>query len=75
MIKENGMKEFYSKLIRLTLPIAMQSLLLASVAAADAFMLGRIEQNAMAAVSLATQIQFIQNMLISAAIQAGAINT
>ena len=42
---------FYKKLMRLTLPIALQSLLLASVAAADAFMLGRIEQNAMAAVS------------------------
>ena len=64
---------FYKKLMRLTLPIALQSLLLASVAAADAFMLGRIEQNAMAAVSLATQIQFVQNMIISAAIGAGSI--
>lgn len=61
-----GDKIFYSKLWKLTLPIAVQSLMLASVAAADAIMLGRVEQNAMAAVSLATQIQFIQNMVLGA---------
>ena len=55
-------KEFYNKLVRLTLPIAFQSLMLAAVAAADAVMLGRIEQDQMAAVSLATQIQFLQNI-------------
>ncbi len=66
-------KEFYNKLLRLTLPIAFQSLMLAAVAAADAVMLGRIEQNQMAAVSLATQIQFIQNMVLTAATAAGAI--
>ncbi len=66
-------KEFYGKLGRLTLPIAFQSLMLASVAAADAIMLGRIEQTAMAAVSLATQIQFVQNMILSAAVAAGSI--
>ncbi|WP_026665118.1 MATE family efflux transporter [Butyrivibrio sp. FC2001] len=66
-------KAFYNKLIRLTLPIAFQSLMLAAVAAADAVMLGRIEQNQMAAVSLATQIQFVQNMVLTAATAAGAI--
>ncbi len=66
-------KEFYNKLVRLTLPIAFQSLMLAAVAAADAVMLGRIEQNQMAAVSLATQVQFIQNMILSAATAAGSI--
>ena len=59
-------KVFYKKLWRLAFPIALQSLMLALVAAADALMLGRVEQNAMAAVSLATQIQFIQNMVLSA---------
>ena len=58
-------KEFYQKLAALTLPIAFQSLMLAAVAAGDAVMLGRVEQNSMAAVSLATQIQFVQNMLLS----------
>ncbi|MDO4647551.1 MAG: MATE family efflux transporter [Eubacteriales bacterium] len=47
-------------------PIALQSLMLASVAAGDAIMLGRIEQNAMAAVSLASQIQFVQNIILAA---------
>ena len=56
---------FYKKLIHLTLPIALQSLMLASVAAGDALMLGRVEQDQMAAVSLATQIQFVQNMILS----------
>lgn len=66
-------KDFYRKLIRLTMPIALQSLMLAAVAAADAFMLGSVEQNAMSAVSLATQIQFIQNMILSSAVAAAAI--
>ena len=38
-------KEFYGKLKKLTLPIAFQSLMLASVAAADALMLGRVAQD------------------------------
>ena len=58
-------KAFYKKLAELTFPIAFQSLMLAAVAAGDAVMLGRVEQNSMAAVSLATQIQFIQNMVVS----------
>ncbi|MCR5763214.1 MAG: MATE family efflux transporter [Treponema sp.] len=66
-------KAFYSKLFRLTLPISVQSLMLASVAAADTFMLGNVEQNMMSAVSLATQIQFIQNMFIFAAVGASSI--
>lgn len=60
-------KTFIKKLLALTLPMAFQQLMLALVAATDAFMLGSVEQNAMSAVSLATQIQFIQNMILSAA--------
>lgn len=66
-------KEFNAKLKKLTLPIAFQSLMLASVAAGDALMLGRVAQDQMTAVSLATQIQFVQNMFIMAATAAGAI--
>ena len=66
-------KEFIKKLFRLTLPIAFQSLMLASVAAGDALMLGRVEQDQMAAVSLATQIQFVQNMILSSCTSAAAI--
>ena len=66
-------KDFYRRLTRLALPIAFQSLMLASVAAADALMLGRVTQNEMTAVSLASQIQFVQNMFLSAITAAGAI--
>ncbi len=66
-------KAFYSKLKKLATPIAFQSLMLAAVAAADALMLGRVAQNEMTAVSLATQIQFVQNMFLMAATAAGAI--
>jgi len=55
---------FGRKLTALALPIAFQNLMLALVAAADALMLGRFDQNAMAAVSLATQIQFVQNIIL-----------
>ena len=66
-------KEFYRNLTRLAFPIALQSLMLASVAAGDALMLGKVAQDEMTAVSLATQIQFVQNMFLSATTAAGAI--
>ena len=59
---------FYSKLWSLMIPIVLQNLMLALVAVADAFMLGGMDQNYMSAVSLAPQIQFIQNMLCPAKI-------
>ncbi len=64
-------KEFYHILSRLAFPIAFQSLMLASVAAGDALMLGKVAQDEMTAVSLATQIQFIQNMFVTAITGAG----
>lgn len=66
-------KRFYKRLIRLSAPIVFQSLMLASVAAADALMLGRIAQEEMTAVSLATQIQFVQNIFLFAITAAGSI--
>ena len=66
-------RSFNRRLFQMALPITIQSLMLALVAAADALMLGRIGQNEMTAVSLATQIQFIQNMILSAIAGAGAI--
>ncbi len=66
-------RSFYRKLGRLALPIVFQSLMLAAVAAGDALMLGRVAQNEMTAVSLATQIQFVQNMFLMAVTAAGAI--
>ena len=57
-------KEFNQKLIRIALPLTLQSFMLAAVAASDTFMLGVVEQNAMSAVSLASKIQFIQNIVV-----------
>lgn len=66
-------KRFNRQLMKLAMPIVIQSLMLASVAAADAFMLGGVDQNSMSAVSLASQIQFIQNMVITSITTAAAI--
>lgn len=66
-------RSFYKRLAALALPIAFQSLMLALVAAFDALMLGRVAQEQMTAVSLATQIQFVQNMFLSAVTAAGSI--
>ena len=66
-------RHFNKQLFRLAMPIVIQSLMLASVAAADAFMLGGVDQNSMAAVSLASQIQFIQNMVLSSLVAATSI--
>ena len=66
-------KVFYHRLYTLAAPIALQSLMLALVAAGDALMLGQVAQEEMTAVSLATQIQFVQNMFLGAITAAGAI--
>jgi putative MATE family efflux protein len=73
MINQKPDKIFLKKLAQLTIPATIQSLMLALVAVADALMLGSIEQNAMAAVTLATQIQFIQNMMLSSVTTAAAV--
>ena len=64
---------FYKRLWTLAFPIAFQSLMLAMVAAFDALMLGRVAQEEMTAVSLATQIQFVQNMFLMSGTAAGSI--
>ena len=66
-------KAFYKKLFVIAFPITFQSLMLACVAAGDALMLGQVAQNQMTAVSLASQIQFVQNMILTAITAAGAI--
>jgi putative MATE family efflux protein len=66
-------KSFNNKLFFLALPLTLQNLMLALVAAADALMLGKLNQDAMSAVSLATQIQFVQNMLLAAIVASAGI--
>ncbi len=65
--------QFYRRLAVISAPIVFQSLMLALVAACDALMLGQIQQEQMTAVSLATQIQFVQNMIVLSIIGAGSI--
>lgn len=72
MIKD---KEFSKKLRSLMIPIAFQNLMLASVSAGDSAMLGFVDENAMAAVSLAGNIQFVENLLLSAVVCGGTIMT
>ncbi len=52
-------KEFYRKLLRLVVPMAFQQLMLALVGVSDAVMMGFLNQDALSAVSLATQVQFV----------------
>ena len=63
-------KPFLKELSALALPIAAQSLMLSAVGVADTLMLGDLEQNAMSAVSLATKLQFIQNIILSSFVAA-----
>lgn len=57
---------FYKKLIALVFPIAIQNLMTALVSASDALMLGRLNQTALSAVSLAAQVQFVLNLFFTA---------
>ena len=64
---------FNKKLTALALPIALQSFMLAAVAAADSLMLGSLDSIYMSAVSQATQVQFIQNMIVSSIVSGCSI--
>ena len=68
MRKWFGDRAFLERLMRITLPISLQSFMLAAVAAADSLMLGSLDSRMMSAVSQATQVQFIQNMIISSVV-------
>ena len=54
------------EIVRLALPIALQQLMTALVGACDAIMLGKLSQDAMSAVSLATQVTFVFNLFMFA---------
>ena len=54
------------EIVRLALPIALQQYMTALVGACDAIMLGKLSQDAMSAVSLATQVTFVFNLFMFA---------
>lgn len=68
-------KNFYARLRELMIPIAFQNFMLAAVSAGDSAMLGFVNENAMAAVSLAGNIQFVENLFLSAIVCGGTIMT
>ncbi|MCR5004844.1 MAG: MATE family efflux transporter [Clostridiales bacterium] len=57
-------KRFYKGLAVMVLPMAIQNLLTSLVSASDALMLGLLDQDALSAISLASQINFIQQIII-----------
>ncbi len=66
MLKVFADKYFNKKLFSLVIPIALGQFMLAVVSASDAIMLNLISQDKMAAVSLATQITFVENLFLMA---------
>lgn len=54
------------EIVRLALPIALQQFMTALVGACDAIMLGKLSQDAVSAVSLATQVTFVFNLFMFA---------
>lgn len=59
-------KTFRKKLIKLVLPITLQKFFYALIPVSDAVMLVALNQDAMSAVSLATQVQFVLQLFIFA---------
>ena len=59
------------EIVRLALPIALQQFMTALVGACDAIMLGKLSQDAMSAVSLATQVTFVFNLFMFAFMAGG----
>ena len=66
-------KAFYKELIGLAIPLGLQSLLTALIGATDALILGRLSQEAVAAISLANQVAFIMSMFTYAVIGGGGV--
>ena len=54
------------EIVRLALPIALQQFMTVLVGACDAIILGKLSQDAMSAVSLATQVTFVFNLFMFA---------
>ena len=52
-------RQFFKSLFTIVGPIALQNLISAAVGSADVIMLGKVGQDAIAAVNLASNIQFI----------------
>lgn len=63
---KNKQRAFAGKLLTLVVPIALQQFMLALVSASDALMLGMLTQDSLSAVSLASQVTFVENLFFAA---------
>ena len=63
---DESKRSLRKEIVRLALPIALQQFMTALVGACDAIMLGKLSQDAMSAVSLATQVTFVFNLFMFA---------
>ena len=63
---DERIRSLRKEIVRLALPIALQQFMTALVGACDAIMLGKLSQDAMSAVSLATQVTFVFNLFMFA---------
>lgn len=66
-------RSFLRELSKLMIPIAFQSFMLAAVIASDSIMLGIVSQDALGAVSLASKVQFVQNIGIAGLVGGGMV--
>ncbi|MBP3704968.1 MAG: MATE family efflux transporter, partial [Clostridia bacterium] len=57
--------DFRKKLFAMVLPMAFQNLMTALVSASDSLMLGFLTQDALSAVSLATQVTTVFNLFMA----------
>lgn len=62
-MQDTQKRQFYRSFFAIVMPIAIQQLITAAVGVADTLMLGYVNQTALAAGSLAGQIQFLLNMI------------
>ena len=62
-MSEFNRKAFYRTFFSVVIPIAIQNLINSAVGVADTLMLTFVSQTALAAVSLAGQVQFLLNMV------------
>lgn len=65
-MKERQAHDFTQKLLTLVFPIAFQQFMLALVSASDALMLGMLTQDSLSAVSLGSQVMFVENLFLLA---------
>lgn len=71
--EKESLRQFHRAIFAMVLPIAFQNFMTAAVSASDAVMLGFLDQEALSAVSLAGQVTFVLNLLITVVVQGATV--